>query len=90
MSRKKLEGRGRLVPNRPTGIAYQVHYGIHVVEDTAKPRRGMPQMRWAKCSIDLGDSGRVPDGNYFLYTDEGKVHQVRSVDGKWLYLAVAA
>jgi hypothetical protein len=90
MSHKKLEGRGRLVPNRATGIAYQVHYGIHVVEDAVPRGKGMRQMRWAKCSIDLGDSGQVPDGNYFLYTDEGKVHQVRSVDGKWHYLAVAA
>ena len=90
MSRKTLEGRGRLVPNRVTGIAYQVRHGIHIVEDVSKHGKGMRQARWAECSIDLGDSGQVPDGSYFLYTDEGKVHQVRSVDGKWYYLAVAA
>lgn len=90
MKRKKLEGRGRLVPTRATGLAYQVRYGIHVVEDTAKHGRGMRQMQWAKCSVDFEESGRVPDGSYFLYTDDGKVHQVKSVDGKWQYLAVAA
>jgi hypothetical protein len=90
MSRKKLQGRGRLVPTRSTGIAYQVRYGIHAVEDASQHGRGMRQMLWAKCSIDFEEAGRVPDGSYFLYTDEGKVHQLKSTDGKWHYLAVAA
>jgi hypothetical protein len=38
----------------------------------------------------LENVGRIPDGNYFLYTDEGKVLQLRSIDGRWHYLAVAA
>jgi hypothetical protein len=90
MSRKKVQGRGRLVPTRSTGIAYQVGYGIHAVGDASQHGRGVRQMRWAKCSIDFGDAGQVPDGSYFLYTDEGKVHQLKSTDGKWHYLAVAA
>jgi hypothetical protein len=60
------------------------------VEDASKPGRGMRQMLWAKCSIDFEKAGQVPDGSYFLYTDEGKVHQLKSTDGKWHYLAVAA
>ena len=34
-------------------------------------------------SVRLENVGRIPDGNYFLYTDEGKVHQLRSINGKW-------
>ena len=90
MSGKKLQGRGRLVPTRFAGIAYQVRYGIHAVEDASQHGRGMRQMLWAKCSIDFEEAGRLPDGSYFLYTDEGKVHQLKSTDGKWHYLAVAA
>lgn len=50
----------------------------------------MRQTLWAKCSVHFGGAGQVPDGSYFLYTDEGKVHQLKSTDGKWHYLAVAA
>ena len=87
---KKLEGHGRLVPTRPSGIAYQVRYGIHIVGDPAQQGRGMRPMQWTKCSVHLSDAGRLPDGSYFLYTDDGKVHQLKSTDGKWLFLAVAA
>ena len=90
MSHKKIKGKGRLVPARPTGITYQVRYGIQVVEDVPQHGRGMRATQWAKCSVQFPDSGRVPDGTYFLYTDEGKVLQLRSVDGKWHSLAVAA
>jgi hypothetical protein len=27
---------------------------------------------------------------YFLYTDDGRVHQLKSIGGEWRYLAVAA
>jgi hypothetical protein len=40
--------------------------------------------------VDFEGTGRLPDGTYFLYTAEGKVHQLRSTDGKWDCLAVAA
>lgn len=79
-----------MVPTRPTGVAYQVRYGIHVVEDAPQHGRGARPVQWAKCSVHLEEAGRVPDGSYFLYTDEGKVHQLKSIDGKWHYLAVAA
>jgi hypothetical protein len=32
----KLNGSGRLVPMRPTGIAYQVHHGIQRAADAAQ------------------------------------------------------
>jgi hypothetical protein len=45
-------------------------------------------MHWTQCSVRC--SGRLPDGTYFLYTDEGKVHQLKSTGGKWHCLAIAA
>jgi hypothetical protein len=47
-------------------------------------------MQWTHCSVHCSHAGRLPDGSYFLYTDEGIVHQLKSVDGKWHYLAMAA
>jgi hypothetical protein len=47
-------------------------------------------MQWTSCSVQFSLGGRLPDGSYFLYTDEGKVHQLRSVGGKWHFLAIAA
>jgi hypothetical protein len=47
-------------------------------------------MQWTKCSVQFLDSGRVPDGSYFLYTDDGKIHQLKSIDGKWQCLGMAA
>ena len=90
MTRKKQEGRGRLVPTRLTGIAYQVRYGIHVVEDAPKHGRGVRPAEWAKCSVQFENDGQIPDGSYYLYTEEGKVLQVKSTDGKWHCLAEAA
>ena len=90
MSRKTQQGRGRLVPTRLTGIAYQVHFGIHMVDDLPQSGRGVRPAKWTKCSVRLPDGRRLPDGSYFLYTDEGKVHQLKATDGKWHYLAVAA
>lgn len=89
MSLKKQEGRGRLVPTRQTGIAYDVRFGIHLV-DAQEHGRGVRSAQWAKCSVRFADGRRLPDGSYFLYTEEGKVHQLKSTDGKWQYLAVAA
>jgi hypothetical protein len=89
MSQKKQEGRGRLVPTRATGIAYQVQFGIHLVEAPEHGRQARAA-QWAKCSVRFEDGRRLPDGTYFLYTEEGKVHQLKSTDGKWHYLAVAA
>ena len=70
----KLKGRGRLVPSRMTGIAYQVRYGIPVFGDpfqSAKPGR---PMQWADCSVHCPNAGRLPDGAYFLYmASKGRV-----------------
>lgn len=91
MSRKRLDRRGRLVPTRITGIQYQVRYGI---EEVTEPRqqhgRGLRPTRWAKCDLRPEYAQTIPDGSYFLYSDDGRVHQVKSVDGEWQYLAVAA
>ncbi len=78
------------MPTRQTGIAYKVRYGIHIVEDVPKRGRGTPSAEWTKCSVQFENGGQLPDGSYFLYTDEGKVHQLKSTAGKWEYLAVAA
>ena len=90
MASRQLKGRGRLVPTRLSGIAYQVRYGIHVVGDVFQQGKGARPMKWTKCSVQFSDTGRVPDGSYFLYTDDGKVHQLKSIDGKWHCLAMAA
>ena len=90
MSLGRLHGQGRLVPTRPTGIAYQVRHGIDDVMDVSSYARGMQPTRWASCSVRLVDAGTIPNGTYFLYTDAGKVLQLRSIDGKWHYLAVVA
>jgi hypothetical protein len=84
----KLKGRGRLVPARATGIAYQVRYGLPSAGDSFEHGRGGRAMQWTQCSVRC--SGRLPDGTYFLYTDEGKVHQLKSTGGKWHCLAIAA
>jgi len=47
-------------------------------------------MQWTKCSVRFSHAGLFPDGSYFLYTDEGKVLQLKSIDGKWHFLAMAA
>jgi hypothetical protein len=90
MSAKKLKGRGRLVPTRPTGIEYEVEHGIHVVGPKLQHGRGLRPTRWAKCSVRFTHAQRVPDGSYFLYTDDGRAHQLKSIGGEWRYLAVAA
>jgi hypothetical protein len=90
MSQKKIKGTGRLIPTRPTGVEYQVQYGIHIVGELQQHGRGMRQTKWAKCSLRSAYAQRIPDGSYFLHADDGRVHQVMSVDGEWRCLAVAA
>ena len=90
MVSRRLKGCGRLVPTRLSGVAYQVRYGIHIVGDAFQHGRGVRPAQRTKCSVHFADAGRVPDGSYFLYTDDGKVHQLKSIDGKWHCLAMAA
>ena len=75
---------------RQGGIAFQVRYGINKPGDVFQHGRGVRPMQWTKCSVHLPDDGQLPDGSYFLYTDDGKVHQLKSIDGKWHCLAMAA
>src|SRR5678815_3105323 len=89
MRSKRQEGRGRLVPTQATGIAYPVQYGIPVGGSLQHGRRLRP-MHWSKCSVHLPQGGLCPDGHYFLYTDEGKVHQLKSIEGKWLCFTIVA
>lgn len=90
MSAKKLDRTGRLVPTRPTGIQYKVRHGIEAV--ARKKLRGAPpqQARWVKCDLLPENVQRIPAGTYFLHSDDGRVHQLRSIDGEWQYLAAAA
>ena len=91
MKTKKLEGRGRLVPTRTTGITYEVRFGIPVRREDPKPgSRGVRPARWAKCSVHFEHAGSIPDWSYFLYTDEGRFHQLKSTENEWHCLEVAA
>ena len=90
MKTKQLSGTGRLVPTRPTGIEYKVRHGIHVVGEIRQHGRGMSPTRWVKCSLRPENVQRIPEGTYYLHSDDGKIHQLRSIGGAWEYLAVAA
>ncbi|MGH9744918.1 MAG: hypothetical protein ACRD59_02255 [Candidatus Acidiferrales bacterium] len=91
MSKEKLKGQGRLVPTRPTGVEYRVEYGIVLVPEVRQHgvAPAAARARWAKCSVRSPNAHRIPDGTYFLHADEGRVHQLKSKDGKWEYLAAA-
>lgn len=92
MSLETQKGRGRLVPALPTGIAYQVDYGIQFTPEIRRHGRSSQQAastRWTKCSVRSAHVQAIPSGKYFLYTEEGKIYQVKSVDGKWHYLATS-
>jgi hypothetical protein len=88
---EKLKGEGRLVPTRPTGVEYRVVYGIELVPEVRQ--HGVPpavaKSRWARCQVKSQHARQIPDGTYFLHADEGRVHQLKSKDGKWEYLAAA-
>lgn len=66
-----------------------MHYGLPRTGETLRHGRGARILQWTRCSVRC-QSGRLPDGTYFLYTDEGQVHQVKSAGGKWQCLAIAA
>jgi hypothetical protein len=90
LNHKKLHGRGRLVPMRPTGIGYQVRHGIKPVAGVAQFIGTMPLARWTKCSVHLAGAGVIPFGRYFLYADEGGVHQLDFSNGQWYYLVASS
>ena len=90
MSLNELQGRGRLVPMQPLGIAYHVRHGFQRTQNVHSYRKGMPPPQWTSCSIHVLRSTSIPNGSYFLYTDEGDVLQIRHIDGNWHYLAPSA
>jgi hypothetical protein len=71
-------------------VTYMVRYGIPTVEEAAQHGRARRPMEWTRCSVQASRGGHFPDGQYFLYTDEGKVLQLKLVNGKWHCLAAAA
>ena len=90
LKHKKLHGRGRLVPMRLTRIDYQVQHGIQRAADAAHYNQAVRPGQWTKCSVHLAGTGMIPSGRYFLYADEGEVHQLEFSDGQCYYLAAAA
>jgi hypothetical protein len=85
----KTKSRGRLVPTQATGMEYQVEYGIHfAVEVRQHGRSSMSpaQIRWTRCSVRSAHSHLIPQGSYFLHTDDGKIHQLKFTAGEWHYL----
>ena len=88
-SPEKLKGRGRLVPTMATGLEYQVDYEIHFpVPDQKLGRKLTPNhASSSKCRVRSAHDHRIPDGPYFLHVDVGQIHQLKSIDGRWHYLA---
>ena len=90
LNHRKFYELGRLVPMRPTGISYQVRHGIQPVADAVEYRGTVRSVQWTKCSVHLASAGLIPKGRYFLYADDGGVHQLELTNGQWYYLAAAA
>lgn len=86
----ELSGRGLLVPAQATGIEYPVAFALKSQPAGPQYGRVLKPTRWAKCSIRTERKRAFPDGNYFLHTAEGRVHQLKVIDGVWHCLAVAA
>jgi hypothetical protein len=92
MSAEQRKGEGRLVPTRPTGVEYRVEFGMKitiVLRQHGRAPAPSTGSKWAKCSIRSSSAHRIPDGNYFLHADEGGVHQLKSIDGKWHFLSLS-
>ncbi len=89
MALEKLKGRGRLVPTPTRGVEYQVDYEIHFrILDRPPGRRSTPNhTNSTKCRVQSAYRHLIPDGCYFLHIDGGQVHQLKSIDGEWHYLA---
>ena len=87
MAQKKITGIGQLVPTRATGVKYGVHYGIVPLGEIKRYGKGMPPTRWGKLSLRSASTQQIPDGNYFLHIDDGRVFQVKCIQGQWQYQA---
>src|SRR5580698_4712351 len=91
MAKEQLKGNGRLVPTRLTGVEYKVKYGIELSEEAREHGGGWGAARggrWTRCSVRAAHHHPIPDGSYFLHADDGRVHQLKAVNGEWSYLAV--
>lgn len=89
-NKRKIQGSGRLVPTRPTGVEYRVVYGMHSGPEVKQHGRAAPPLQWTKCSVRSAHAQRIPEGQYFLHADEGGVFQVKYSGNSWEYLAAAA
>jgi hypothetical protein len=92
MSYEKIKGTGRLVPTRPTGVEYKVEFKMRItIGERQHGRTSQPATpnQWTECSVRSPHAHRIPDGDYFLHPDDGKVTQMKSVACKWQFLAIA-
>ena len=85
----ELDGRGRLVPAIATGIEYPVEFGLKLPPAAPQHGRAARPIRWAKCRIHSIQNRTFLDGFYFLRTEEGRVHQLKVINGVWHCLALA-
>lgn len=88
-STHELSGRGRLVPAIGTGIEYPVEFGLNSPPVAPQQGRAAKPTRWAKCRIQSLQNRTFLDGFYFLRTEEGRVHQLKVINGVWHCLALA-
>jgi hypothetical protein len=89
MATEKLKSRGRLVPTQPTGVQYQVEYVIKITTEVRQHGRSSTtttRTRWAKCSVKSPSAHMIPDGTYFLHSEDGRVLQLKSTGGQWQFL----
>lgn len=89
-TKRKVQGSGRLVPTRPTGVEYRVKYGIDRAPEPKQHGRAAPPLTWTKCTVRSLNAHRIPEGRYFLHADEGGVFQVKCTGTLWEFLAAAA
>ncbi|MGH9591880.1 MAG: hypothetical protein ACRD5L_02220 [Bryobacteraceae bacterium] len=92
MKTAKRRNRGKLVPTLPTGVEYQVEHGIEIIPEVRQHGRAAApasRARWEKCSIRSAHAHMIPEGSYFLHSDDGRVHQLKLTRGVWQYLVLA-
>ena len=87
MAQKEITGIGQMVPTRTTGVKYAVYYGMVLLDEVKQHGRAMPPTRWDKLSVRSASTQQIPDGNYFLHIDDGRVFQVKCIEGQWQYQA---
>ena len=89
MGTETLKSSGRLVPTQPTGVRYEVNHVIQITKEVHQHGRSSTttmHTRWTKCSVRSPHARIIPDGTYFLHSEDGRVLQVKSTGGRWQYL----